>query len=77
MRTQYVIPLQGKFAARIEQLSWDISAATFTSHHKKLEREHYKLVKQQAELQTFDEKLWRYAAMPSSGSSLTWMTGLR
>ncbi len=61
MRTQYVIPLQGKFAARIEQLSGVISAATFTSHRKKLEREHYKLVKHQAELQTFDENLWRYA----------------
>jgi hypothetical protein len=60
MRTQYVIPLQGKFAARIEQLSGVISTDTFTSHRKKLEREHYKLVKQQAELQTFDEKLWCY-----------------
>ena len=77
MRTQYVIPLQGKFAARIEQLSGVISTDTFTSHRNKLEREHYKLAKQQAELQTFDEKLCRYAAMPSSGSSLTWMTGLR
>ena len=61
MRTQYVIPLQGKFAARVEQLSGVISTYTFTSHRKKLERENYKLVKQQAELQTFDEKLWHYA----------------
>ncbi len=61
MRTEYVIPLQGKFSARIEQLSGDISAATSTVHRKKLEREKDKLVKQQAELQTFDEKLRHYA----------------
>ena len=61
MRTQYVIPLQGKFAARIEQLSGVISTDSFTSHRKKLEREHYKLVKQHAELQIFDKKLRHYA----------------
>jgi len=61
MRTRYVIPFQGKFADRIEQLSGDISSATLTSHRKKLKREHGKLVKQQSELQTFDEKLWHYA----------------
>ena len=43
--------------ARIEQLSEDISAATPTAHRKILERERDKLVKQQAELQTFDTKL--------------------
>ena len=61
MRTEYVIPPQGKINARIDQIRDDITAATFTSHHKKLEREHDKLVKQQAELQTFDEKLRHYA----------------
>jgi len=61
MRTEYVIPLQGKMAARIEQLSGDINAATSTAHNKKLERERDKLVKQQAELQAFDEKLRHYA----------------
>jgi type II restriction/modification system DNA methylase subunit YeeA len=61
MRTEYVIPLQGKFSARIEQLSGDISAATSTVHRKKLEREKDKLVKQQAELQTINEKLRHYA----------------
>ncbi|MFH1935808.1 MAG: BREX-1 system adenine-specific DNA-methyltransferase PglX [Pseudomonadota bacterium] len=61
MRTEYVIPLQGKIAARIEQLSGDISAATSTAHRKKLERERDKLIKQQTELQTFDEKLRHYA----------------
>ncbi len=63
MRTEYVIPLQGKFAARIEQLSGDMDAATSTAHRKKLERERDKLVKQKAELQAFDEKLRHYADM--------------
>lgn len=61
MRTEYVIQLQGKFAARIEQLSGDIDAATSTSHRKKLEREKDKLQKQRTELQAFDEKLRHYA----------------
>ncbi len=61
IRTEYVIPLQGKIAARIEQLSGDINAATSTAHRKKLEREKDKLVKQQTELQVFDEKLRHYA----------------
>ena len=61
MRTEYVIPLQGKISARIEQLSGDINAATSTAHRKKLERERDKLAKQQTELQTFDEKLRHYA----------------
>ncbi len=53
-------PDQGKINARIDQLKDDITA-TSTSYRKKLEREHDKLVKQQAELQTFDEKLRHYA----------------
>jgi len=61
MRTEYVIPLQGKVSARIEQLSGDITAATSTAHRNKLERERGRLIKQQAELQTFDEKLRHYA----------------
>ena len=61
MRTEYVIPLQGKISARIEQLAGDISAATSTAHSKKLVRERDTLIKQQAELQSFDEKLRHYA----------------
>ena len=61
MRTEYVIPLQGKIAARIDQLTGDINAANSTAHRKKLERERDKLIKQQVELQTFDEKLRHYA----------------
>jgi type II restriction/modification system DNA methylase subunit YeeA len=61
MRTEYVIPLQGRISARIEQLAGDIAAATSTSHRKKLEKERDKLNKQQAELRTFDEQLRHYA----------------
>jgi hypothetical protein len=61
MRTEYVIPLQGSFSSRIEQLATDIANATSTSHRKKLEKERDKLIKQQAELNAFDEKLRHYA----------------
>jgi hypothetical protein len=63
MRTEYVIPLQGKINARIEQLASDIQQATSTSHRKKLEKEQDTLRKQQVELQAFDEKLRHYADM--------------
>lgn len=61
MRTEYVIPLQGKIDARIDQLADDIAAATSTSHRNKLQKERDKLLKQQAELRAFDEKLRHYA----------------
>jgi len=61
MRTEYVIPLQGKISSRIDQLKDDVDAATSTSYRKRLEKERDKLLKQQAELQTFDEKLRHYA----------------
>jgi len=61
MRTEYVIPLQGKVNARIDQLASDAEKAPSTSHRKKLEKERDKLVKQHAELQQFDEKLRHYA----------------
>jgi hypothetical protein len=61
MRTEYVIPLQGKITGCIDQLKDDISSATSTSHRKKLEKERDRLVNQQAELLTFDEKLRHYA----------------
>jgi len=61
MRTEYVIPLQGKINARIDQLKEDAAAATSTPHRKKVERERDKLLRQQAELQAFDEKLRHYA----------------
>jgi hypothetical protein len=61
MRTDYVIPLQGKMSARIDQLAGDITSANATSHRKRLEKEKDKLVKQLAELRTFDGKLRHYA----------------
>ncbi len=63
MRSEYVIPLQGKMAARLDQLQGDIDAATSTAQRKRLERERAKLGKQQVELITFDEKLRHYADM--------------
>lgn len=61
MRSEYVIPLQGKMAARLEQLVGDIQADTSTAHRKRLEKERANLEKQQTELLTFDEKLRHYA----------------
>ena len=61
MRSEYVIPLQSKMAARLEKLQGDIQVATSTAHSKRLEKERAKLGGQQAELLTFDEKLRQYA----------------
>jgi type II restriction/modification system DNA methylase subunit YeeA len=57
MRTEYVIPLQGQIAARIEQLEGDKAKATSTSHRRKLQKEQDDLKKQQAELAAFEERL--------------------
>jgi hypothetical protein len=57
MRTEYVIPLQGQIASRIEQLEGDKDKATSTSHRNKLQKENTDLKKQQAELLIFEEKL--------------------
>jgi type II restriction/modification system DNA methylase subunit YeeA len=61
MRTEYVIPLLGKIAARIDQLEGDKTGATSTSHRRKLEKEQDALKRQQAELQAYDEKLRHHA----------------
>ena len=57
MRTEYVIPLQGQIAARIEQIEGDKAKATSTSHGRKLQKEQDDLKKQQAELAVFEERL--------------------
>ncbi|MFZ4791471.1 MAG: BREX-1 system adenine-specific DNA-methyltransferase PglX [Candidatus Competibacteraceae bacterium] len=57
MRTEYVLPLQGRIAARIDQLEGDKVKATSTSHRKQLQKEQDDLKKQQTELLTFEEKL--------------------
>lgn len=61
MRTEYVIPLQGQIAARIEQLEGDKAQAASTSHRTKLQKAQDKLKKQQVELAAFEEKLKHYA----------------
>jgi len=61
MRSEYVIPLQGKMTARLEKLHGDIEAATSTAHRTRLTQEQAKLQKQQVELLAFDEKLRHYA----------------
>ena len=63
MRSEYVIPLQGKIATRLDKLGGDIQAATSTAQSKRLEKERAKLEKQQVELLAFDEKLRHYADM--------------
>jgi type II restriction/modification system DNA methylase subunit YeeA len=63
MRAEYVIPLQGKLADRLERLEGDIQAAASSAQTKRLEKERTTLQKQQTELQTFDEKLRHYADM--------------
>ena len=61
MRTEYVIPLLGKMAARIDQLTDDIADATSTPHQKRMEKEKATITKQLAEVQSFDEKLRHFA----------------
>ena len=61
MRTEYVIPLQGMMASRVRRLEREIDAAASNTHSRRLENERETLVKQQAELREFDEKLRHYA----------------
>ena len=61
MRTEYVIPLQGRINGRIDKLREEISRATSTAHSKTLQKEMDTLRKQQVELHSFDEKLRHYA----------------
>lgn len=61
MRTSYVVPLQGKFNGRLEQIESEIGSISNASRKKALEKERAKLTKQREELITFDEKLRHYA----------------
>jgi hypothetical protein len=60
MRSEYVIPLQGKMASRLAHLEEDLRVAS-TAQQKRIEKESAKLRKQQTELLAFDEKLRHYA----------------
>ena len=57
MRTEYVIPLLGKMTARIDHITDDIAVASSSQHRKRLETEKATIIKQLAEVQSFDEKL--------------------
>ena len=61
MRTDYVIPLTTKLASYVEKIEQDKDASTSAAEAKAIEKELSKLYKQQAELNTFDEKLRHYA----------------
>jgi type II restriction/modification system DNA methylase subunit YeeA len=57
MRTEYVLPLQGRMAARIEQIESDKLKAAGASLRKKLQKEQDDLKRQIKELAAFEEKL--------------------
>jgi type II restriction/modification system DNA methylase subunit YeeA len=56
MRMEYVVPLQGKMAARIESLADDIQAASSSAQAKRLQRERNKLTKQLEELRHYADQ---------------------
>lgn len=60
IRSEYVIPLQGKMGARLAHLEDDRKLAS-SAQQKRIEKESVKLKKQQTELLAFDEKLRHYA----------------
>lgn len=61
MRTDYVIPLTEKLASYVETLEQKKESSASAAEAKRIEKELSKLYKQQAELNTFDEKLRHYA----------------
>ncbi len=61
MRMEYVVPLQGKLAARIDKLGDDIQAASSSAQAKRLQKERDQLAKQLEELRRYDEQLRHYA----------------
>jgi type II restriction/modification system DNA methylase subunit YeeA len=61
MRTEYVLPLQGKITTRMEHLEKDKDHATSTSAANKIQKEIGRLRKQKEELLKFDENLHHYA----------------
>jgi type II restriction/modification system DNA methylase subunit YeeA len=61
MRSNYVTPLQGKLAARMEFLDHERQAAGTPSAQKKVQKQMDLLKKKQAELNTFDDELRHYA----------------
>ncbi len=63
MRTEYLIPLQGRIASKIDSLKKDMEHTSSTSAANKIRKEIAKLAKQAEELRKYDEKLHHYADM--------------
>ena len=63
IRTEYVLPLQGRMASKVERLEGDIIAAASAHRRAKLEKEREILIKLQAELRDFDHKLRHYVGL--------------
>ncbi|AMM13071.1 hypothetical protein AX768_02040 [Burkholderia sp. PAMC 28687] len=63
MRSEYVVPLTGKIASRLEGLERDALAAIATATRVKVQKKIDLLRKKQAELFAYDEKLRHYADM--------------
>jgi type II restriction/modification system DNA methylase subunit YeeA len=61
MRTEYVLPLQGKITTRMEHLEKDKDHTSSTSAANKIQKEIGRLRKQKEELLKFDENLHHYA----------------
>ena len=61
MRGEYVVPLQGKLAARIGHLQDEIAAAPSTAARNKLQKQLDALKKKQTELIAYDDLLRHYA----------------
>jgi len=61
MRNEYVIPLQGKYAARADYLDNEVKQASSTSAQRKLQKELDNLKKKQTELTKYDEELRHFA----------------
>ncbi len=71
MRTEYVIPLQGMIASRIEHLAGDIAEPPRPRTARSSTKERETLIKQQAELHAFDEKLSHSPTRRSPSTSTT------
>ena len=61
IRMEYVVPLQSRMAARIDQLGDDVASASSSAVRTKAQKEKDLLARQLEELRAFDEELRHYA----------------
>lgn len=61
MRMEYVVPLQSRMQARIDNLEQDIQSSTSSAEQKRFQKQKDKLIKQLDELRRYDENLRHYA----------------